>query len=70
MKIFRIILGILAIIPVSFIVVAIADPKLVRHNPSLEWEFLLIGVPILVLNLWAWDAPGMVKKMFGMKHEG
>jgi hypothetical protein len=64
---FRIILGILAILPIGLIIASIADPKLTMHNPSIEWIFLLIGIPILVLNLWAWDAPEVIKKMFNLK---
>jgi hypothetical protein len=67
MKTFRIILGILAIIPIGLMVASIADPKMTAQNSNMEMIFLLVGVPILVLNLWAWDAPQIIKKLFGVK---
>jgi hypothetical protein len=67
MKTFRIILGILAIIPISLIIASIVDPKLIMHNPTFEWIFILVGIPVAVLNLWAWDAPQIIQKLFGVK---
>jgi hypothetical protein len=68
MKTFRLIISLLAIIPIGLIVASIVDPKMTAQNPSMEMTFLLVGVPILVLNLWAWDAPEMVEKMFNLKN--
>jgi len=67
MKTFKITLGILAIIPLALIVLSIADPKFIMHNPAAEWIFILAGVPIFVFNLWAWTEPEIIKTMFGIK---
>ena len=67
MKIIKIILGILAIIPIGLIVASIADPKFIMHNPAAEWVFTLVGIPIFVFNLWVWTEPEIIKTMFGIK---
>lgn len=67
MKTLKIVLGILAIIPIALIIASIAEPKFIMHNPAAEWLFILVGIPILVLNLWAWDAPHIIKSMLGIK---
>lgn len=67
MKTFRIVLGTLAIFPVAIIIASIMDAKLLMRHPEVEWAYLLVGIPILVLNLWAWDAPEIIKKVFGVK---
>ncbi|RJP53326.1 MAG: hypothetical protein C4583_04935 [Anaerolineaceae bacterium] len=64
MKTFRLITGILAIIPLALFIASIADPKFTMRNPAAEWLFILVGTPILVLNLWAWDAPHIIKTIF------
>lgn len=67
MKTLKIILGILAIIPVSLIIASIADPKFIMHNPAAEWVFILVGILIFVFNLWVWIEPEIIKTIFGMK---
>lgn len=63
MKLIRIIFGTLSILPIGLIIASIADPKFIMHNPAAEWVFTLVGVPIFVFNLWAWDAPHVIKAM-------
>jgi hypothetical protein len=58
MKIFRIMFGLLAIIPLALLV-----DKLLFHVSDFDEDsirtlaFLVIGIPILILNLWAWIFP-------------
>ncbi|MFZ5856734.1 MAG: hypothetical protein ACOYZ6_07885 [Chloroflexota bacterium] len=65
MRTIRPILGFFTIIPLALIIASIADPKFASHNTAAEWAFILVGIPILVLNLWAWDAPHIIKSIFG-----
>lgn len=69
MKNIKITFGILAILPVGLAIASIADPKLLAHYPALEWLFILVGVPIFVLNLWVWTAPHIIKNIFGKGNE-
>jgi len=65
MKTFRIILGILAIIPLSLL----AD-KFLFHiteyddNSLTTLAFLAFGVPILIGNYWAWICPEIIEFYF------
>lgn len=67
MKRLKILLGVLLIIPLALIVVSIADPKAAVNNPTIEWIFILIGVPSFVFNLWAWTAPHIFKSIFNLR---
>ena len=65
MKTFRIVLGILAIIPV-----ALLTDKLLFHLTEYDEDslrtlaYLAFGVPILILNYWAWFVPEIIEVYF------
>jgi hypothetical protein len=65
MKTFRLILGILAIIPLALL----AD-KLLFHLTEYDEDslrtlaFMVLGVPILTLNYWAWIYPEIIEFYF------
>jgi len=64
-KTLRIVLGILTIIPVALL----AD-KILFHSTDYGEDslrtlaFLVIGLPILILNLWAWIYPEIIEFYF------
>jgi len=65
MKTFRIVLGILAIIPLALL----ADKILFRPADYDEhllrtWVYWALGVPILILNFWAWGASKAIEHYF------
>jgi hypothetical protein len=64
MKTFRIILGILAIIPLYMIVDSLFHPA--NYGPGTLGELLypIFGIPILIFNLWAWGYPEIVEFHF------
>jgi hypothetical protein len=70
MKTFRIVLGILAIIPIALL----ADNILFHATQYTEhWlrtlVFFVFGIPILILNLWAWTYPHIIEVYFFGKKE-
>lgn len=71
MKRFRIVVGILALLVLAFFTAAILLPPLVNDQDSLlEWLFTAIGIPILILNMWAWVHPEIIEVVFlGKKKE-
>ena len=65
MKIFRIVVGILAIIPVAMIVDSLfLHPG--NYGPGSLGELLYpaIGIPILIFNMWAWVHPEIIEFYF------
>jgi len=65
MKTFQIVIGILAIIPLALLADKIAFHPTDYDETSLKTLiFLIIGVPILVLNLWAWAYPELIEASF------
>ena len=72
MTTFRIVLAILAIIPVALLTDAIfLHPTNYGENSLGELAFLVFGVPILIFNLWAWGYPRIIEiYFFGKKDEG
>lgn len=65
MKKFRIVVGILAIIPVAMLVDAIfLNPA--SYGPGTLGELLypIFGIPILIFNLWAWVHPEIIEFYF------
>lgn len=65
MKTFRIVVGILAIIPIAMIVDSIfLHPD--NYGPGSLGELLypVIGIPILILNMWAWAHPEIIEFYF------
>jgi hypothetical protein len=68
MKIFRIVLGILAIIPMVLLVNHIFfQADYYREDSIQQLVFMVLGVPILILNLWAWIQPEIIKAFSGRK---
>jgi hypothetical protein len=68
MQTFRIILAILALIPLALLTDAILlHPANYGENSLGELAFLCLGIPILVLNLWAWVHPSIVEFYFFRK---
>lgn len=70
MKTFRIVLGILAIIPLVLLADKISFHPTEYDEDSLRTlAFLIIGVPILILNLWAWIHPEIMEFYFAGKED-
>lgn len=65
MKTFRIIVGILAIIPLALLVdILFFHPELNCDDCIQTYVYLIMGVPILIFNLWAWTAPELIEFIF------
>ena len=65
MKTFRIVLGILAVIPLALLMDAIFIYPITDDPNSLrELIFLVFGVPIIILNYWAWAYPRIIELYF------
>jgi hypothetical protein len=65
MKTFRILLGVLAVIPLALLI------KILFFYPALNcdscigtYAYMLFGVPILTLNFWAWTSPEIIEFYF------
>lgn len=63
----RILLAILLVIPIGMIIFAFFHPVQDYSNSLMNYAYALIGIPILILNLWTWDAPHIIEKLFGLK---
>ena len=57
MKIFRLVFGFLAIIPIYLLVDSTSRPATYGEVTLGELAYLVIGTPISILNLWAWIEP-------------
>lgn len=64
MKTFRIIVGILAIFPLALLVDNIFLNFYFVDALLGEWLYLVLGVPILTLNFWAWIYPEIIEFYF------
>lgn len=65
MKTFRIVVGVLAIIPLSLLVDNLFfHPQFYGEGSLGELVYLLIGVPVLILNFWAWSYPEIIEFTF------
>jgi hypothetical protein len=64
MKAFRIILGILAIIPIFLLVDTVSKPANYGEVTLGELAYLALGTPIMILNLWAWIEPEIIESYF------
>lgn len=70
MKTFRIVVGILAIIPVGMLVDAwFFHPANYGLGSLGELVFPAIGVPILTLNMWSWAHPEIIEFYFFSKED-
>ena len=65
MKTFRIVVGTLAILPLTLLVDKIfLHPYLYGEGSLGELFYPTIGVPILTLNFWAWEYPETIEFYF------
>jgi hypothetical protein len=65
MKTFRIVVGILAIIPIALLANKLIYYPTVYDDYSLRaLVYTAIGVPIMALNFWAWTYPEMIAFYF------
>ncbi len=69
MKTFRIMLGILVIIPLGLMAYHILFENTYYGDDSpVQMAYMILGVPILALNLWAWIYPEIIEfYLFGKK---
>jgi hypothetical protein len=69
MKAFRIVLGILAIVPIFLIIDTVSKPANYGEVTLGELAYLVLGTPIMILNLWAWIEPEIIESYFlDVKH--
>ena len=64
MKTFRIVPGVLAIIPISLLVDSVSRPANYGEVTLGELAYLVLGTPIMILNLWAWIEPEIIEFYF------
>ena len=58
----RIVLAILAIIPIVLLIQhLISDGDIYSEDSIQEMLFLILGVPILVFNFWVWAHPELIE---------
>lgn len=70
MKAFRIVLGILAIIPIFLLIDSVSKPANFGEVTLTELAYLVLGTPIMILNLWAWIEPEIIEIYFlGVKRQ-
>ena len=70
MKAFRVVLGILSIIPISLLVYAASQPAQYGEVTLVEVAYMFLGTPITLLNLWEWIEPDIIETHFpGMKRQ-
>jgi len=70
MKVFRIVLGILATIPIFLLVDTVSKPAIYGEVTLEELAYLVLGTPIMILNLWAWIDPEIIEFYFpGVKQQ-
>ncbi|MCI0555945.1 MAG: hypothetical protein L0287_33800 [Anaerolineae bacterium] len=69
-KTFRIVFGVLAIIPISLLVNSVSQPAVYGEVTLGELAYLVFGTPISILNLWAWIEPEIIESYFlGMRNQ-
>ena len=61
MKTLRIVLGILAAFPLALLADKLIFPPTEYGEDTFKtFDFLILGIPILILNYWAWFSPERV----------
>lgn len=58
MKIIILVLRILLVIPIGLMIWHLFWP-----DDMSEWVNLVIGLPILIVNMWAWQAPELLREL-------
>jgi hypothetical protein len=65
MKTFRTILGTFAILPLALLTYRLLlHPADYGEDSLITFAFLVVGVPILTLNFWAWQYPEIIEFYF------
>lgn len=66
MKTIRIVFACLLIIPLGLGINSLVNPGdyWPKNSTTGEMLFLIFGLPILMLNMWAWDAPEIIEGLF------
>jgi hypothetical protein len=65
MKTFRIVVGVLALLPLTLLIDKLFfHPELYCEHCLGTYAYMLIGVPILTLNFWAWEYPELIEGFF------
>jgi hypothetical protein len=54
------------LVPTALLGVHFLAPRL--WMDGIESAYILIGIPILVLNIWAWFAPDVLVKLLGLEN--
>jgi hypothetical protein len=63
-KTFRILLGVLAVIPIALFVDSVSQPAIYGEVTLGELAYLVFGTPISILNLWVWIEPEVIELYF------
>jgi len=58
MKIIILVLRIMLVIPIGLMIWHLFWP-----DDMSEWVNLVIGLPILIVNMWAWQAPELLREL-------
>jgi hypothetical protein len=64
MSLRRLILLLLLPIPIAILIVSMLWPSLILDNGPVESLSLLLAVPIVVFNVWEWQDPESLAKLF------
>ena len=64
MKTFRIVLGILAIVPFILLMDNVLHPASYGPDSLGQLAYSVFGLPILTLNYWVWFEPTIIKFYF------
>ncbi|HKY55918.1 MAG TPA: hypothetical protein VJM08_16500 [Anaerolineales bacterium] len=62
MKTFRIVLGILGLLPLYLLIDSVSQPANYGEVTLGELAYLFFGTPISILNLWAWIEPELIEQ--------
>jgi hypothetical protein len=69
MEALRIVLALLAIIPIAILIDAALHPTSLAEGTLSEMLYLIFGVPILIINIWAWVHPEIIQFFLFRKKE-
>lgn len=70
MKTFRIVFGILAVIPLALLIDSVFfHPNNYGQGSLGELAYLVFGVPIVIFNFWAWSYPEIIEFYFFGKEQ-
>lgn len=70
MKTFRIVAGILTVIPLGLLTYHLSfETTTYDPNSVIEYVYLVLGVPILILNYWVWFESEMIEYYLSWKEK-